>query len=106
MKLKDEKVDAASIKDALASVIQFSYDGKKYGADGDYAADIVSIEGYSNVVGGNGKITADNMSTDLTSGKTADITKVTVRVQFLDDNGDVVGTVDQTVNVTFSITAK
>ncbi|MDD6481249.1 MAG: Ig-like domain-containing protein [Lachnospiraceae bacterium] len=106
MKLKDEKVDQVSIQAALASVIQFSYDGKKYGADGDYTADIVSIEGYSNVVGGNGKITADNMSTALTSGKTADITKVTVRVQFLDDNGAVVGTVDQTVNVTFSITAK
>lgn len=68
MKLKDSKVDSAGIKAVLASVIQFSYGGDKYGADGDYAAEITAIEGYSNVIAGNGKITSDNMDTMLASG--------------------------------------
>lgn len=68
MKLKDAKVTSgASIQASLASVIQYSYDGVKYGADGDQSATIIAIEGYSNVIGGNGKITADNMTTVLPS---------------------------------------
>ena len=106
MKLKDAKVDATTIQNALASVIQFSYAGDKYGADGDYAADIIAIEGYSNVIGGNGKITKDNMDTTLSSGKTADITKVKVRVAFKDAEGNIKGYVTQEVSVSLSITAK
>ena len=108
MKVKDAKVDAASVKDALASVLQFSYDGKKYGVDGDpdVTLDIVAIEGYSNTDGIAGKITKDNMGTSLVSRKTADITKVTVRVAFHNDNGDIVGYVTQEVSTSLSITAK
>ena len=106
MKVKEEKVVAGSIQNALASVIQFSYAGDKYGADGDYVAEITAIEGYSNVIGGNGKITKDNMSTSLTTGKTADITKVTVKVAFKDAEGTIKGYVTQEVSVSLSITAK
>ena len=92
MKLNDAKVTSgASIQASLASVIQYSYDGVKYGADGDKSATIIAIEGYSNVIGGNGKITADNMTTVLPSGKTADVTKVTVRVAFHDADGNTIG---------------
>lgn len=107
MKLKDAKVTSgASIQASLASVIQYSYDGVKYGADGDQSATIIAIEGYSNVIGGNGKITADNMTTVLPSGKTADVTKVTVRVAFHDADGNTIGYVDKEVKVSLSITAK
>ena len=107
MKLKDAKVTSgASIQASLASVIQYSYDGVKYGADGDQPATIIAIEGYSNVIGGNGKITADNMTTVLPSGKTADVTKVTVRVAFHDADGNTIGYVDKEVKVSLSITAK
>ena len=108
MKLKDAKVTSgASIQASLASVIQYSYDGVKYGADGDQPATIIAIEGYSNVIGGNGKITADNMTTAvLRSEKTADVTKVTVRVAFHDADGNTIGYVDKEVKVSLSITAK
>ena len=108
MKLKDAKVTSgASIMASLASVIQYSYDGVKYGADGDQSATIIAIEGYSNVIGGNGKITADNMTTAvLPSEKTADVTKVTVRVAFHDADGNLIGHVDKEVKVSLSITAK
>ena len=108
MKLKDAKVTSgASIQASLASVIQYSYDGVKYGADGDQSATIIAIEGYSNVIGGNGKITADNMTTAvLRSEKTADVTKVTVRVAFHDAEGRTIGYVDKEVKVSLSITAK
>ena len=108
MKLKDAKVTSgASIMASLASVIQYSYDGVKYGADGDQSATIIAIEGYSNVIGGNGKITADNMTTAvLPSEKTADVTKVTVRVAFHDADGNTIGYVDKEVKVSLSITAK
>ncbi len=108
MKVKDAKVDAASVKAALASVLQFSYDGKKYGVDGDsdVTLNIVAIEGYSNTNDIAGKITKDNMDKTLVSGKTADITKVTVKVAFHNDNGDIVGYVTQEVSTSLSITAK
>ena len=52
------------------------------------------------------KITADNMTTVLPSGKTADVTKVTVRVAFHDAYGNTIGYVDKEVKVSLSITAK
>ena len=89
----------------LLPVLLFRH-GVKYGADGDQSATIIAIEGYSNVIGGNGKITADNMTTVLPSGKTADVTKVTVRVAFHDADGNIIGYVDKEVKVSLSITAK
>ena len=46
------------------------------------------VEGYSNGVSAtNGKVDASNMNTVLASGKTVDVTKVTVRVAFHDEIG-------------------
>lgn len=108
MKLKDARVvSGSSIQASLASTIQYSYDGVKYGADGDQAANIVSVEGYSNGVSAtNSKVDVANMNTVLVSGKTVNITKVVVRVYFHNAAGDVLGTVDREVNVALSFTTK
>ena len=108
MKLKDARVvSGSSIQASLASTIQYSYDGVKYGADGDQAATIVSVEGYSNgVLAANSKVDATNMNTVLASGKTVNITKVVVRVDFHNAAGAVLGTVDREVNVALSFTTK
>ena len=108
MKLKDARVvSGASIQASLASTIQYSYDGVKYGADGDQAATIVSVEGYSNgVAAQNGKVNAANMNEVLASGKTVNITKVVVRVDFHNAAGTFVGTVNREVNVALSFTTK
>ena len=108
MKLKDARVvSGSSIQASLASTIQYSYDGVKYGADGDQAATIVSVEGYSNgVLAANSKVDATNMNTVLASGKTVNITKVVVRVDFHNAAGTVLGTVDREVNVALSFTTK
>ena len=108
MKLKDASVTSgSSIQASLASTIQYSYDGVKYGADGDQAARIVAVEGYSNGVRAtNGKVDASNMNTVLASGKTVDVTKVTVRVAFHDANGTTIGYVDKEVNISLSFTTK
>lgn len=89
MKLKESSASVTTgtaISAALASQIQFSYDGVKYGADGDQSANIVAVEGYSNTtgivtpIGSYGKVNKDNMNTPLAAGATVDVTKVTVRV--------------------------
>lgn len=46
------------------------------------------------------------MNTVLASGKTVDVTKVTVRVAFHDANGTTIGYVDKEVNISLSFTTK
>ena len=115
MKLKESSASVTTgtaISAALASQIQFSYDGVKYGADGDQSANIVAVEGYSNTtgivtpIGSYGKVNKDNMNTPLAAGATVDVTKVTVRVAFHDASGNVKGWVDKEVNVSLTLTGK
>ena len=115
MKLKESSASVTTgtaISAALASQIQFSYDGVKYGADGDQSANIVAVEGYSNTTGiitptgSYGKVNKDNMNTPLAAGATVDVTKVTVRVAFHDASGNVKGWVDKEVNVSLTLTGK
>ena len=115
MKLKESSASVTTgtaISAALASQIQFSYDGVKYGADGDQSANSVAVEGYSNTtgivtpIGSYGKVNKDNMNTPLAAGATVDVTKVTVRVAFHDASGNVKGWVDKEVNVSLTLTGK
>ena len=115
MKLKESSASVTTgtaISAALASQIQFSYDGVKYGADGDQSANIVAVEGYSNTtgivtpMGSYGKVNKDNMNTPLAAGATVDVTKVTVRVAFHDASGNVKGWVDKEVNISLTLTGK
>ena len=111
MKLKDPKVTTTSaITTELEQVLQFSYDGKNYGPDGDVTSGyIVGVEGYSNQTVGvdaHSKFNTANRPFALASGKTADITKVIVKVAFHNADGTPVGYVLQEVNVHLTVIAK
>ena len=77
------KVDAGTtIENALKALVDYSYDGVRYNANGDTSVNVVSIEGTTNATGSTVKIDAKNFNTlkdtPITAGKTLNVTKITV----------------------------
>lgn len=71
-----------TIENALKDLVDYSYDGVRYNANGETSVNVVSIEGTTNAAGTTVKINADNYdtlkSTAIAAGMTLNVTKITV----------------------------